>query len=481
MIRFRLLSLQLSCLIFFITAGLSAQNPDFSKMKVEDIYQNLCASCHGGGNFKVGVGGSLTDREWKYGESDSEILQSITNGLPEKGMVPFDNVLSKEQLRAMVVYIRELEKNESNTQAELPKPDPDKVIQTQYHSYKVEVLTEGLNTPWGLAFLPDGSKLVTERLGPLRIIEPNNKLDPKPVENTPKVIFDGPEGGMMDIALHPNYKKNGWIYLAFADGWRNEKNESWSQTAIVRGRIKNHQWVDQQWIYKAEPKFYMRSGAHYGTRIAFDKGYIYFVIGERGAMGTAQDLKVPNGKIFRLRDNGKIPKDNPFVDNPDVPKGIWSYGHRNPQGLVIDKDTHKIYSTEHGARGGDEFNLILKGRNYGWPVITHGINYNGQPITNLTEKEGMEQPLLYWTPSIAPCGLTLYEGLKFPKWKNDFFAGSLRAQELVRLRLENGKVIEQEVVLKGLGRIRDVRTGPDGFIYLLTDDPSRLLRIVPAD
>ena len=476
---YRLRLIGLASTSFLVGVVLSSMAQDLARMNVEEVYRNICANCHGA-HFEGGLGGSLVDGEWKYGGSDEEILRSITTGNLEKGMVAFGSVLTKEQLRGMVVFLREREKDERYRKTTFPVPDPNHVTRTRYHSYRVEILTEGFKTPWSLAFLPDGRKLVTERLGPVHVVGADNKLDPIPLADTPPVIFDGPEGGMMDIALHPDFKKNGWIYLAFADGWRNEKNESWSQTAVVRGRIKDHRWVDQEWIYKADPQFYMRSGAHYGTRIAFNNGYIFFVIGERGSMGQAQDLKRPNGKIFRLYDDGRVPEDNPFVGDSDVPKGVWSYGHRNPQGLAFDSRTKALYSTEHGARGGDEFNLILKGRNYGWPIITHGINYDGRPITALTEKEGMEQPLVQWTPSIAPCGLAQYHGTKFRKWENDFFAGSLKAQELRRLRVKDGKVVEQEVILKDFGRIRDVRTGPDGFIYLLTDAPARLVRLVPA-
>lgn len=470
----KMLKLRFYLAIIFFLTSIFTRSQELSKLNVEGIYKNLCSSCHTSG----AVGGSLTDGQWNYGGSDEQILHSIKNGITEKGMVAFSSVLTDKQLRAIVVYIREMESTDSKEPTQLDISD--KVVETRYHSYKVEILTSGFSTPWAIAFLPDGSKLVTERLGPIHLVSSDNRLNSIPIKNTPQVIFDGPEGGMMDIALHPDYKKNGWIYLAFADGWRDETGKSCSQTAIVRGRIKDHQWIDQEWIYKADLKFYMQSGAHYGTRIAFDDGYIYFVVGERGAMGNAQDLNRPNGKIFRLHDDGSIPKDNPFIKTPEIPHGIWSYGHRNPQGLVIDSN-HNVYATEHGARGGDEFNLIQKGRNYGWPIITHGINYNGQPITSITEKEGMEQPLVHWTPSIAPCGLTQYIGSIFPNWQNDFFAGSLRAQELHRLRVINKNVVEQEIILKGMGRIRDVRTGPDGFIYLLTDEPARLIRLVPSD
>lgn len=447
---------------------------------VDELYQQNCAACHGD-QFQGGLGGSLTDGVWNHGASDEEIQANISNGFPDKGMVAYGGTLSEEQIRALVVFLRERENDARYRTTEFPRPDASKVIQTDREAYRVETLVEGLATPWSLAFLPDGRMLINERLGQVLVVQADGTLDPEPIAGTPPVIFDGPEGGLMDIALHPDYAENGWIYLTFADGWRTENDGSRSMTAVVRGRIKDHKWVDQEWIYKADPKFYTRSGAHYGSRVVFDRGYVFIAVGERGAIGEAQDLHRPNGKILRLFDDGRVPEDNPFVDDPDVPKEIWSYGHRNPQGLVVDSRTHALYSTEHGARGGDEFNLIQKGRNYGWPAITHGINYDGRPITALTEKEGMEQPLVYWTPSIAPCGLALYDGRKFPNWQGDFFAGSLKAQELRRLRVTDGKVVEQEVVLKGLGRIRDVRTGPDGNIYLLTDERARLIRLVPAD
>ncbi len=471
--------LQFTAIYLILTTTSPAQ--DFSGMRAEEIYQNLCATCHGA-EFEGGLAGSLADGEWIHGNSDEQIQHSITDGIPDKGMEAFGDVLTVSQVRGLVVLIREREQEEHYRTATYPVPDPENVTRTRYHAYRVEILTEGLHTPWAVAFLPDGRKLVTERSGPLRIIDADNRLDPEPVEGIPQAVFNGPEGGMMDVALHPDFEKNGWIYLALVDGLRDENGDSITETAVVRGRIDGHRWVDQEWIYKADPKSYTRSGAHYGTRIAFDNGYIYFAIGQRGDRDDPQDLSSPNGKIFRLYDDGRIPEDNPFVDDPNALAGIWSYGHRNPQGLTIDEETHDLYETEHGARGGDEFNLILKGRNYGWPVITHGMNYNGTPITPYTEMEGMEQPLVHWTPSIAPCGLDQYRGTAFPQWDGDILAGSLRAQELHRLRVRDGTVVEEEVILKGIGRVRDVRIGPEGYIYLLTNtDPDRLVRLLPAD
>jgi glucose/arabinose dehydrogenase len=288
----------------------------------------------------------------------------------------------------------------------------------------------------------------------------------------------------MEVALHPGFAENGWIYLGFADGTREKrekgKDDVRAITAVVRGRIKDHQWVDQEWIYRPDPKFRSGAGVHFGTRFVFDKGFIYFVIGERGGMMQAQKLDNPNGKIFRLHDDGRVPSDNPFVKQSDALPEIWSFGHRNPQGMVMDPRDGEIYSTEHGPRGGDELNLIQPGKNYGWPVITYGMNYDGTPMVSITEKEGMEQPLVYWQPSIAVCGLDFYTGDKFPKWQNDLLVGALAQQEIRRLRIVDKKVVSQEIILKNIGRVRDVATGPDGLVYVLLNGPDRLVRLVPG-
>jgi glucose/arabinose dehydrogenase len=289
----------------------------------------------------------------------------------------------------------------------------------------------------------------------------------------------------MEVAIHPDYRENGWIYLGFADGTRRKtdkgKDEVKSITAVVRGRIKDHQWIDNQWIYRASPEFQSGSGVHFGTRFVFDQGYIYFVVGERGGMMQAQDLSRPNGKIMRLHDDGRVPEDNPFLNTPGAIPAIWSYGHRNPQGLAFDVRDGSIYSTEHGPRGGDELNWIRPGLNYGWPVITHGMNYDGTPMVSITEKEGMEQPMVFWVPSIAACGLDFYVGDKFPKWNNDLLAGGLAKQEVRRIRIKDHKVISQEVILKNIGRVRDVVTGPDGLVYVALNSPDRIVRLRPAD
>ena len=447
-------------------------------LKVDEVYAKHCASCHGA-NFEGGQGGSLVDGVWKHGETDADIYRSIAKGNLQMGMTPWEGVLNAEQIRSLVIFLREKEKQTLSKGMVFPVPSPDKVTKTELHDYRIETLVEkGLQRPWAIAFLPDGRKLVTERPGRLRFITADDKLDPQVIEGTPEVIEHG-QGGLMEVALHPDYLKNGWVYLGFADGTRAEGVRC--ITAVVRGRIKDHKWTDQEWIYRPDPRFRNDSGVHFGTRFVFDKGYIYFVIGERGGMMEAQDLSRPNGKIFRLHDDGRVPSDNPFVNKDGAIPGIWSYGHRNPQGLVIDPRDGAIYSTEHGPRGGDELNLIRPGRNYGWPVITYGMNYNGTPMVAITEKEGMEQPLVHWTPSIAACGLDIVTGERFPKWKHDLLAGGLAQQEVRRIRVTDGKVVAQEIILKHIGRVRDVAVGPDGLVYVILNDPDRLVRLTPAE
>ncbi len=450
-----------------------------AEKKVEETYQSHCAACHGD-KFQGGLGGDLSDGVWKYGGNDAEIFRSISEGNADLGMTAFKEVLSAEQIRSLVVFIREKEKAVREKKNPPSRPKVGETFETRYHQVLVESVTEGLEIPWSLAFLPDGRMLVTERAGALRIVDKDGKLQKKPVAGTPTVRHRG-QGGLMEVALHPDYENNGWIYLGFSDPHPDEGPDGKNcQTAVVRGKIKDGKWVEQEWIYRAPKKSYSSSGVHFGTRFVFHQGYLFFVMGERGGKMEVQDLKNPKGKIYRLHEDGRIPEDNPFVGQPGVEEGVWSYGHRNPQGLALDPRDGFLYATEHGPRGGDEFNWIRKGANYGWPIITYGMNYNGTPMVAETSREGMEQPLIDWTPSIAACGLDAYRGETFDQWKYDFFAGGLASEELWRVRAEGGKLLEKELILKGLGRIRDVRCGPDGNVYLVLNRPGRIVRLVPA-
>ena len=350
------------------------------------------------------------------------------------------------------------------------------VEKTDKESFIVENFIDGFEIPWGMCFLPNKDLLVSDRNGTLWQIKKDGKSKKK-ISGVPKVKYKG-QGGLLDVQIHPNFIDNNLVYICFSDFLPKDKNKSF--TSIVRAELKNNKLLNVQSIYKADDKFYTKSNVHYGSRLAFDnENYLYFSIGDRGNRDQAQLLTTPNGKIHRLNDDGSIPEDNPFLKIPNAQKSIWTYGNRNPQGLVIDKKTSIIFSAEHGPKGGDELNVIEKGKNYGWPEITYGINYIGTKITKYTHKEGMEQPITHWTPSIAVCGIDFYDSNIFTNWENNLFVTSLKFENLYRLEIENGKVIEQELIFSTGSRVRDVETGPDGFIYVAIEDPGRIIRLKP--
>jgi glucose/arabinose dehydrogenase len=341
---------------------------------------------------------------------------------------------------------------------------------------KAEVVAEGLEHPWGLAMLPDGRMLVTERPGRLRIVAADGKLSP-PLGGVPAVNAKE-QGGLLDVALDPAFASNHVIYLSYAEPGPNGT----SGTAVARAVLGDSVLTNVRVIYSQEPK--LNSNLHYGSRIVFRPDSTMFVTqGERyTARKKAQDKLSYYGKILRLNRDGSVPKDNPFVGKSDALPAIWSYGHRNMQGAAIDPRTGRLWTVEHGARGGDELNHPEPGRNYGWPAITYGIDYNGSRIGSGAVADGMEQPVYYWDPVIAPSGLLIYSGDKFPQWKGNFFIGGLASMALVRLEMNGDRVVKEERYLGELHeRIRDVVQGNDGYIYVITDsDRGRILRIVPA-
>jgi aldose sugar dehydrogenase len=466
----------LSLLACGLTIPLAAQ-PDPRK-DVAKIYAEICANCHGA-RLEGGQAPSMLDDQWSSGDgSDAALARIISDGALEKGMPAFHSLMSDADVRAMVIFIREQRANYRRQRA--TQTIPGGAIATQEHSYRIETVAEGLATPWSIAFLSDGRALVTEKPGRLRVIA-GGKLQSAAIRGTP-AVRDGGQGGLLEVAAHPDYAKNGWIYLAYSDPAKDQDGKEVSLTTIVRGRIKDGAWVDQESIWRAPLELYRPGGGvHYGCRIAFDgAGYLYFSHGDRGRQQEAQDLTRPNGKIHRIHDDGRIPADNPFVNTPGAFPSIWTYGNRNPQGLDFDPRTGLLWETEHGPRGGDELNLVKRGINYGWPVITYGMNYDGSPITADTAREGMEQPVTYWVPSIAVCGIDFYEGTLFPKWTGNLFVSALAQQELRRLVIEGDKVVSQEVVLKDIGRLRDVQCAPDGSIWVAVNDPGSIIRLVPA-
>lgn len=348
---------------------------------------------------------------------------------------------------------------------------------SKFYKIKATVIADGLSHPWSLAFLPNGDMLVTERPGRLRLIS-DGKLQEEPISGTPDVVARN-QGGLLDVAVHPNFAENRLIYLSYSG-----RGEGGSGTEVARAELKDMALEKPQVIFKAQPK---TGGAHhFGSRLLFHPdGTLYVTLGDRFSfMKEAQNTGNHLGKIVRIRDDGSVPEDNPFVGKDGARPEILSYGHRNVQGIALRPEGNQVWAHEHGPRGGDELNLLKPGANYGWPEITYGIDYSGAIISDKTEAPGMEQPVAHWVPSIAPSGMTFYTGDKFPEWKGDIFIGALAGAHLRRVRLKGNQAVEQETLLTDLSeRIRDVRQGPDGYLYIVTDDPSNgmVIRLEPAD
>jgi aldose sugar dehydrogenase len=467
------------------------------------LYTERCAGCHGAG-IEGGRAPSLFDDKWTRASDDEGLRQVIHDGVQNTEMVPFAGALTDQQIWQLVAYIR--------TQAETLKgkptfvADPDgQVIKSEKQTFKIEVVARELETPWGLAFLPDGRLLITERPGRLRIVQ-NGKLLPDAVKGTPKV-WEKQDGGLLDVEVHPQYGRNGWIYLSYSEtvpGYvappppaaqapaapappppaagappqgrgrgRGGPPDPPSMTVIVRGKInRNNEWTDQQVIFRGAPDVYSSTNAHYGSRFTFDKqGHLFYTLGEKNNPALAQDLSNPLGKIHRVNDDGSVPKDNPFVGKSGALPTIWSYGHRNPQGLAWDPVTGNLWESEHGPQGGDEINVIQPGKNYGWGVITMGVD----PRVTERSHEGMEQPIVYYTPTIAPSGMVFYTGNKYPAWKNNLFVSALAGQQLRRLEVAGTQVTHQEQVVNQFGRVHDVVIGPDGYLYITLQLPGQSL------
>ena len=357
----------------------------------------------------------------------------------------------------------------SNSAAEAQKTYKSKQAQ-----FTVETVADGLERPWSLAFLPNGDMLVTERPGRLRLVK-NGKLVDKAIGGLPRIAAIG-QGGLLDVILHPDFEQNRRIYISYS-----AQGVGGAGTEVVSGEFDGQKLNNVKTIIRAQPK--SSGGSHFGSRLVFDdQGHLFISLGDRGRPNQAQRTSTHHGSVLRLMDDGTIPADNPFVGKSGSKQEIYSYGHRNVQGMVLHPSTREIWTHEHGPRGGDEVNILKKGANFGWPSITYGINYDGSVITDKKRAPDMEQPVTYWVPSIAPSGMAFYSGDKFPQWKGDLFVGALAGAHLRRLEIKDNKVVDQEQLLGDLGsRVRDVRMGPDGFLYVLTDQTDgEILRLVPA-
>ena len=463
------LTLAVSLIVTFIVFNSNAQD-------APALYQQHCAQCHGS-DLNGGNATSLVDEIWQFGAEDGYVFRNIKFGIAHLGMPSYEKSMTDQEIRAVMKYIRDETKKGG-----AERPPIVKEMETLAYDVNVEVFAEGLEIPWAIDFIDASTALITERPGRLRMVK-NGKLLDEPVKNTPKVLHAG-QGGLMDVAIDPVYAHNKWIYLAYSHELDNaeEGKRTGAMTRIVRGNIENNTWTNEEVIWEAPHETYRTTRHHYGCRIVFDPwGHLYFAIGDRGAGYQAQDLSLPNGKTHRIHKDGTIPSDNPFLNNEEAMKSIFSFGNRNIQGMAIHPTTGQLWATEHGPMGGDELNLIKGGNNYGWETITYGKNYNGTIITEETHKAGMEQPNFYWLPSIAVCGLDFYRGDLFKKWKNKLMVGALKYEQVSLMSLEDDRVMHEEVIVKGQGRVRDVSTGPDGAIYVVLNKPGTVIRLTPKE
>lgn len=449
------------------------------------LYAEHCASCHGT-DLAGGRAPSLFNEQWLATMADARLTASVREGVANAGMPAFGSLLNDDQIWQLVQYLR-LQSGVLRTRPTFVADPSGVVLKTQKEVVRLDVVATGLNTPWALAFLPDGRMLVTERTvngGTLRVVDKGTLS--APVAGTPKVHVQQ-DAGMFDVEVHPKYAENGWIYLSYAEllpgytppapaappaeapaggrgGGRGGATAP-SMTTIVRGRINaRNEWVDQQVIFRAPAELYTPDGTHFGSRFIFDRaGHLFFSIGERGVMRYAQDLSNPIGKVHRVNDDGSVPQDNPFVSTPNAVPTIWSYGHRNPQGLSWDPRSRRLWESEHGPTAGDEINIIDRGGNYGWGVATRGR----QPGITKVSEPGMVDPIVYYIPTFAPSGISFYSGDRYPGWKNtSLFVGGLAGQALRRMEIDGDRVTSQEVIFDQFGRVRDVVEGPDGYLYL---------------
>lgn len=441
------------------------------------IFTKHCETCHREQSV------AFYNKEWLFGNSYQEIYASINNGHPKLGMPPFETILSKNDIKNLTTFIINYNEQESNNEFLLKENTIPFIIHSKNQKFKLDTIVSSMDIliPWGLAFLPNNEILITSRAGSLYLFNKNQKLTLVP--GTPKV-FKNIQGGLLDVVLHPDFNNNRIIYLSYTKG-----EEKSSGVAVMRAKFMDGKLTEQKEIFNATP--FLDNEGEYGSRLLFGEDKkLYISIGDRSEGNVAQDLNNYLGKIHRINDDGSIPKDNPFINTTGSIPSIFAYGLRNPQGLALNPISHTIWSGEHGPRGGDEINLIQSAKNYGWPIVTHGLNYDGTIISKYTENKNYISPIKYWTPSIAPSGMDFVTGDIYPEWKGDLFVSSLKYKLIVRLKIENENVILEEDLLKGIGRIRNIRMGPDGYLYFTKEGlkdykvrkgkPGILFRITPV-
>lgn len=479
--------------LLLLLAALLAPGRPLAAQDAGRLYQENCAACHGAAREGSGLGPPLSPEHYRYGGGRQDFERVIRNGIASRGMPSFAATLSAEEIAALAAHLPARGSGAEDEEDEEDAPDPparrafDAVPgthQTLDYAIDVEVFAQGLETVWSMAFLDPDTALVAERPGRLRVVR-GGSLVPEPVSGTPPVHVHDHEwnqAGLFDIALDPDYARNGWIYLSYAHRLGDGEGEGAAgprlMTRVVRGRLRGNAWVDQQVVFEAAPAHYGGNWWHFGARMAFgDDGHLYLTVGDRGDMELAREPGRPNGKVHRIRPDGGVPDDNPFHGRPGALASVWSVGHRNPQGLAFEPGTGRLWATEHGPRGGDELNVIRRGADYGWPVVSYGINYDGTVLTPHRRAEGVEQPAWFWRPSIGVSGLAFYQGAQFPLWRGKALVTGLAPRQLRLLTLDGERVQHEEVVLTTQGRPYEPVVGPDGAIYVVTDDPGQILRI----
>ena len=476
-----------------------------------NLFRENCAVCHGE-NLEGAPQGSPLRGDLSHGESMSGITASITNGYEAAGMPAWRDIFSPVEVKGIALYVLETRANVGyvTSNYDAPLSIPDNVFETKSHNFRLDTLVDDLDPlPFSIAPLPDGSLLVTEKTRGLRIISPDGQKS-ELIEGTPdayddiyrlesRIDIERGMGWLFDILLHPNYEENGWIYLYHSHRCENcndlsrERKRPVSMNRLVRGRIEDGAWIDEQVIWQAPIEDYGLAGdIGAGGRAAFDNfGHIYFTIGMKcgSNAGGIQDLATPCGKIHRVNDDGSIPIDNPFAHRNDVYRSIYTYGHRSPQGLEFDAANGELWGSEHGPRGGDEINLLRPGANYGWPLYSLGIDYDGTPVEYgkdlgiAFELSDIEQPVVDLTPSPAVSSFIIVNSEQFPEWQGDFIVGSLKARSLFRVTIENNSFVSRETLFEGIGRVRDVEQGYDGTIYVLFEHNAggQIVRLIPEN
>ena len=457
--------------------------PNASSQDLDDgakIYATYCSQCHGP-NLEGGQASSFLDGIWNYASGYNLHRDNIKFGIPGTQMIAWGSVLKDEQIEAVLNFILEREKEMG-----VQPPPPNPLSETEHYNLKVEVLAEGLEQPWGIEFLDDRTAVFSEFPGRLRLLV-DGQVDYRPIANTPKPATrpSGQSFGFMDVALHPNFAENGWIYLCYIDEVPeivgDEPNRRCA-TRIVRGRIVDRRWVGEEVVYDLRPEDYTVVYDHFGARMLFDhEGYLYLSIGDRGRMLDSQSLARPEGKFHRMHDDGRPVDSNPYnsLEKYGVLPTVYAYGTRNAQGMALHPETHEVWAAEHGPMGGDEINVVKAGANYGWPLATKGLDRDGTVQTPHKSLPGMVEPIHYWIPSPAVGGIEFSTSPLFPDWKNNLLVGFLKHQQIVRIVLDGHTVVKEEVVLKESGRVREIKTGPDGSLYVLIDRRGMILRLTP--